>query len=82
MSLSWLRRGSQVVFGAALVAAGTLSACGGGTTRQPTSGEPAAAIDPSSNNSITGPINKARAVSDDAEARDRRIEQMGGGGQP
>ena len=66
--------------GAALVAAGTLSACGGSSGGKPAAGaDPAAAIDPSSDNTITGPVNRARAVADDAEARDR---QLSGAGEP
>lgn len=69
-----------MVLGAALVAAGTLSACssssGGGS---PAGADPAAAMDPTSDNTITGPVNKAKAVAADAEARDG---QLSGGGQP
>lgn len=68
------------VLAVALVGAASLGACGGGgsgTGRTPAA--PAASIDPSSDNVITGPVNRARAAADAQEAHDRQVEQTGDG---
>ena len=72
------RRLASVVAGALLAA--SLSACGGAGADDPAAGgEPAAAVDPSSDNAVTGPINRAKAVASAQEEHDRQVDQAGGG---
>ncbi len=82
MGTALIRRGRAVVV-AALAAAALLSACGGGgggATQTPAApAEPAAAVDPSSDNVITGPVNKAKETAEAQEAHDRAIEGTIGG---
>jgi hypothetical protein len=57
---------------------GWLGACGGGGgTDAPAA--PAAAVDPSSDNVVTGPVNRAKEAAEAQEAHDRAIEQLGDG---
>jgi hypothetical protein len=70
---------------AAALGAALLGACGGsggGPGAGATPAAPAAAIDRSSGNVITGPVNRARTVAGDQEAHDRALEEQSGGGQP
>ena len=64
----------------ALLAA-SIGACGGGAGADDPAagGEPAAAVDPSSDNAVTGPINRAKAVASAQEEHDRQVDQAGGG---
>jgi len=67
----------------ALAGAAALSACGGSSPPPPAApAAPAAAVDPSSDNAVTGPINRARQAADAQEAHDRAVDQASGGGQP
>jgi hypothetical protein len=74
---------------AAVLITGAAGACGGGggggsgTAQTPAApAAPAAAIDPSSNNVITGPINRARTVAEQQDGQTRQLDQQSGGGQP
>lgn len=73
----------------AVVSAGFAGACGGGGGAQTPAAPavtvapaPGAAIDPSSNNVITGPINQARTVAGQASAHEQQLDQQTGTGQP
>ena len=71
----------------ALAAAGLIlvlvlggGACGGGgggagSSDAETSNEPAANVDPESDNFITGPVNQTKQVADDVEARNQQLDQ-------
>ena len=64
----------------ALVGAAALSSCGGSSPAAPSApAAPAAAVDPSSDNAVTGPINKAREAADAQEAHDRALERAADG---
>lgn len=72
------RRFAVVVVGA--FGAGLVGACGGGGAGPADApAAPAAAIDPSSDGSVTGPVNRARAVAEAQEERDAQLEQPGDG---
>jgi hypothetical protein len=61
--------------GIGVVALALLGACGGGGGSAPAT--PGANVDPTSNNGITGPINKAKQVGQQSEARDKQMEGAG-----
>jgi len=50
------------------------AACGGGETPEPEPSAPAEHVDPTSDNVITGPINRAKQTADDAEERYQELE--------
>ncbi|MGI8684068.1 MAG: hypothetical protein ACR2MO_03030 [Acidimicrobiales bacterium] len=77
MGPSWIRRHRSLLAVGALACAGWLGACGGEAAEQPAA--PAAAVDPSSDNVVTGPVNQARETAEAQEAHDRRLEQAANG---
>ncbi|HEX2701674.1 MAG TPA: hypothetical protein VHM89_15845 [Acidimicrobiales bacterium] len=75
MGIARIIRRRPIVALAAVACASWLGACGGGGASGGSPAAPAAAIDPSSDNAVTGPVNRARAAADAQEAHDRQIDQ-------
>ena len=75
------------VFEALLFAAALMTAaCGGGggashgsATTPTTSPAPGANVDPNANGVYTGPINRAKQVGQQSDARNQQVDSQGGG---
>ena len=84
MRLAPTSRSSSVVLWLALalavVGGGACGGGGGDDAPEAPPAAPAANVDPKAGGVVGGPINRAKDVAGDAESRDARLEESGGGG--